>query len=122
MDPLKVLLVDDEEDFVLTVEERLRRRGICAEALTSGAAALQRLERCDFDVVIVDVRMPGMDGFELLRRIKAICPMAQVILLTGRRLLKESLAGIEQGAFDYLTKPIEIEDLVTAINRATSRG
>ena len=115
----RVLLVDDEEELVSTLAERLQLRGIEAEGLTSGAEAVRRLEEQEFDVVVVDVKMPGMDGLELLKRIKDIRPAAQVILLTGRGSEKESQRGMEQGAFDYLIKPINIDDLIEKMKRAT---
>ena len=121
MGSFRVLLVDDEVELVTTLEERLQLRGIDAEALTSGAEAVRRLEEREFDVVVVDVKMPGMDGLELLRRIKTIRPEAQVILLTGRGSEKESQAGIQEGAFDYLIKPINIEDLVEKMKQAINR-
>jgi len=119
MGSLRVLLVDDEEELVSTVAERLELRGIDAEALTTGAAALQRLAEQKFDVVGVDVKMPGMDGLELLRRIKTMQPETQVILLTGRGSGTESRRGLEEGAFDYLIKPINLDDLIIKMRLAT---
>jgi DNA-binding response OmpR family regulator len=119
MGSLRVLLVDDEEELVATVAERLELRGIDAEALTTGEAALERLTARKFDVVVVDVKMPGMDGLELLRRIKTMQPEIQVILLTGRGSGKESQRGLEEGAFDYLIKPINIDDLIIKMRQAT---
>jgi DNA-binding response OmpR family regulator len=119
MGSLRVLLVDDEEELVSTVAERLELRGIDAEALTSGAAALERLAEQKFDVVVVDVKMPGMDGLELLKRIKTMQPETQVILLTGRGSGKESQRGLEEGAFDYLIKPINLDDLIIKMRLAT---
>ena len=121
MSDFRVLLVDDEEELVSTVAERLELRGIEAEACTSGTAALQLLEQQEFDVVVVDVKMPGMDGLELLRRIKTIRPKSQVILLTGRGSGKESQRGLAEGAFDYLIKPINIDDLIEKMKQATGR-
>jgi len=121
MRSLRVLLVDDEEELVSTVAERLELRGIEAEALTTGTAALERLAEQNFDVVVVDVKMPGMDGLELLRRIKTMQPGTQVILLTGRGSGKESERGLEEGAFDYLIKPINIDDLIIKMKQATGR-
>jgi len=121
MNTFRVLLVDDEEELVTTVAERLQLRGYHAEAVGNGADALKRIEEEPFEVVVVDVKMPGMDGLELLRRIKAIDSEAQVILLTGRGSEKDSQAGIEEGAFDYLIKPINIEELIKKMKQATGR-
>jgi DNA-binding response OmpR family regulator len=118
MGALRVLLVDDEVEFVTTIEERLRLRGIDAEAVTSGADAVRRLEEREFDVIVVDMKMPGMDGLELLRQIKATRPAARVILLTGRGSEQESQAGMQQGASEYLVKPINIDDLIAKMKLA----
>ncbi|MEW5701800.1 MAG: response regulator [Candidatus Zixiibacteriota bacterium] len=118
MGALRVLLVDDEAEFVSTVEERLRIRGIEAEALTSGAEAVRRLTEREFDVVVADMRMPGMDGLELLRQVKKIRPATRVILLTGRGSEQDSESGLEHGASDYLIKPINIDDLIDRMKKA----
>jgi len=118
MDRMKVLLVDDEEDLISTLAERLELRGIAAEAATTGAEAVDLVNEKEFDVVVVDVKMPGMDGLEVMRRIKARRPHMQVILLTGRGSEQESQAGLEEGAFDYLVKPINIEDLIQKMREA----
>jgi len=121
MSALRVLLVDDEEELVFTLEERLQLRGMCAEAFTSGAEALKRIAQQEFEVIVVDVKMPGMDGLELLRQIKTLRPAAQVILLTGRASENESRLGLEQGAFAYLIKPINIDELIKKMEQAVSR-
>jgi len=122
MSQVRVLLVDDETDLIEIVEERLRLRGIEAAVSNSGHDALARLRECEFNVVVVDVRMPTMGGLELLERIKKICPKTQVILLTGRGSEEESKMGIARGAFDYLIKPVNINDLIATLERAVTAG
>ena len=115
---MRVLLVDDEEELVLTLSERLVLRGIDAVGVTTGVDALSRIKDSEFDVVVMDVKMPGMDGLEVMRAMKSIRPGIQVILLTGRGSEKESEIGLQQGAFDYLVKPINIEDLIAKMKEA----
>jgi DNA-binding response OmpR family regulator len=114
----KVLLVDDEEELVDTLTERLMLRGIETVGVISGAEAIRSVKEREFDIVVLDVKMPGMDGLEVLREIKRIRPKAQIILLTGRGSAKESQMCLEQGAFDYLIKPINIEDLIQKMKDA----
>ncbi|GAB4348819.1 MAG: response regulator [Candidatus Abyssubacteria bacterium] len=118
MDQLRVLVVDDEEELVQTLVERLQLRNIDAEGVTTGSDAMERLQEREFDVVILDVKMPGIDGLDLLRRIKKLRPSLNVILLTGRGSARESEIGLEEGAFDYLVKPINIEDLIKRMKEA----
>ena len=118
MEKLKVLLVDDEEELVYTLEERLQLRGIDAEGVTSGEEALKRLQEKEFNVVILDVKMPGMKGLDVLEEIKRDYPTTEVILLTGRGSIKESQDGIKAGAFDYLIKPVNIDDLIAKMRDA----
>lgn len=117
---LRVLLVDDEEELVSTVKERLILRGIEADGVTTGAEALERIKNREFDVAVLDVKMPGMGGLDLLRRLRSVCPKMQVILLTGRGSEKESETGLKEGAFDYLMKPINIENLIEKMKQAAS--
>lgn len=118
MEKWKALLVDDEEDFVTTLAERIALRGIKAATVTSGEEALERIESDPPKVVVVDVIMPGMGGLEVLKQIKSSHPEIQVILLTGRGSTKEGIEGMRLGAYDYLMKPIKIEDLMTKIKEA----
>jgi len=118
MKNLKILLVDDEEEFVTTLAERLELRGLQARAALNGEAALQMIEADTPEIVILDVMMPGIGGFEVLRRIKAQHPQLPVILLTGRGSTKEGIKGMQQGAFDYLMKPLNIEELIKKIQEA----
>jgi DNA-binding response OmpR family regulator len=118
MDQLRVLVVDDEVELVQTLIERLQLRGIDAEGATTGSEAMERLEGREFDVVVLDVKMPGIDGLDLLRKIKKLRPTLNVILLTGRGSDRESQIGLGEGAFDYLVKPINIEDLIKRMKDA----
>jgi DNA-binding response OmpR family regulator len=118
MKNLKILLVDDEEEFVTTLAERLELRGLQARAALNGEAALQMIEADTPEIVILDVMMPGLGGFEVLRRIKAQHPQLPVILLTGRGSEKEGVKGMQLGAFDYLMKPLNIEELIKKMQEA----
>lgn len=119
MSTLSVLVIDDEEDFVETLVNRLRRRKINARGVTSGEAALETLARDGFDVVLLDIKMPGgMDGIETLREIRKRWPLVSVILLTGHASMETSVEGIQIGAFDYLLKPVKLEDLLVKIASA----
>ncbi len=118
MKNLKILLVDDEEEFVTTLAERLELRGLQARAALNGEAALQMIEADTPEIVILDVMMPGIGGFEVLRRIKAQHPQLPVILLTGRGSEKEGVKGMQLGAFDYLMKPLNIEELIKKMQEA----
>ena len=118
MKNLKILLVDDEEEFVTTLAERLELRGLQARAALNGEAALQMIEADTPEIVILDVLMPGLGGLEVLRRIKAQHPKIPVILLTGRGSEKEGIKGMELGAFDYLMKPLNIDELIKKMQEA----
>ncbi len=118
MDSLKVLLVDDEEDFVTTLAERLQMRGIEAQIATNGETALSLIETSPPQVVVLDVMMPGLGGADVLKRIKARHPQIPVILLTGHGSIREGTDGLRQGAYDYLVKPIDIEELISKMQDA----
>ena len=115
----RVLVVDDEEDFLETLVNRLNKRDIDTTGVQSGEAALEVMGKKLFDVVILDIKMPGgMDGIETLREIKKIQPLAEVLLLTGHASVETSIEGMKLGAFDYLLKPIRLEDLMTKLAQA----
>jgi len=125
MDKLRVLLVDDEEELVFTLAERLKIRGVDAQAVTSGKAALEAIEQRSFDVVLLDVKMPGLGGLDVMRRIKSKDRKVQVILITGHGSAEDGAQGMQSGAFDYVMKPININDLLTrlqAAGQATREG
>lgn len=121
MGRLRVLIVDDEEELVSTLTERLALRDIDADGAVNGADALKRIQEKDYDVVVLDVKMPGLDGLEVMRKMGAMRPKMQVILLTGRGSERESRIGIEEGAFDYLVKPVDIEDLIQKMREAVNK-
>ncbi len=114
----KVLLVDDEEEFVETLAERMRNRGMDVATTTSGADALDRVDAEDFDVVVLDLKMPGIDGLEALKRIKRRRPDIQVVLLTGYATVEKGVEAIKEGALEFLEKPIDLASLTEAIHRA----
>ena len=115
---IDVLLVDDEKDFRQILAKRLKRRGIHVREADRGETALQMLAESPVDVVILDVKMPGMDGIECLRRIKETQDLTEVIMLTGHADIQGGVEGIKAGAFDYLSKPVELEHLVRKIKQA----
>jgi DNA-binding NtrC family response regulator len=114
----KVLLVDDETDFVEILVKRLRKRKLDVRAASSGQQALDMLAESPSDVVVLDVKMSDMDGIETLRRIKKISPGIEVIMLTGHADVEVAMQGMELGAFDYLMKPIDIDDLLYKLQDA----
>jgi DNA-binding NtrC family response regulator len=117
-----VLIVDDEEDFLETITKRLNKRQVDASGARSGEEALKFLKEKTFDVVILDIKMPGgMDGIEALREIKKIQPLVEVILLTGHASVETSIEGMKLGAFDYLLKPIKLEELLKKIAQAIEK-
>ena len=115
---MRVLLIDDEEELVSTLEERLMLRGIDVEGVTSGADAIGRVQLVKFDVVVLDMKMPGIGGLEVMRRIKREQPGIKFLLMTGRGSLEEGEEGMQEGAFAYLLKPINIEDLMKKMMEA----
>ncbi|NJB68068.1 DNA-binding response OmpR family regulator [Desulfobaculum xiamenense] len=119
--PTRVLLVDDEHDFRELMTKRLGKRGVDVLAVPGGREALAALEAATFDVVILDVRMPGMDGIETLREMRRIGTEAQVIMLTGHASLEAAHQGMALGAFDYLLKPVGISELLFKIQDAMAR-
>jgi len=118
MSNLKVFIVDDEEEFVTTLAERLELRGFKAQIATDGENALHLIETDPPHVVVLDVMMPGMGGLEVLQRIKELNPQTPVILLTGHGATKEGIEGMRLGAFDYLMKPLSIDDLIKKMQEA----
>jgi DNA-binding NtrC family response regulator len=118
MAPLRVLLIDDEEELVSTLAERLKLRGIAVEGVTSGADAFGHFQEKKFDVVVLDMKMPGIGGLEVMRRIRKEQPGVKFVLMTGRGSLEEGEEGMKEGASAYLLKPINIEDLIEKMMEA----
>jgi DNA-binding NtrC family response regulator len=117
----RILLVDDEEQFVLALSERLTLRGYDVTASLSGEDAVEKVKQYNYEVVILDVAMPGLDGVDTLREVKKIKPLTEVIMLTGHATVETAIEGMKLGAIDYLVKPCETEELVTKINKAHQR-
>ena len=114
----RVLIVDDEEEFVQALSERLTIRDYDVTASLSGEDALDKLRHYNFDVVILDVKMPGKDGVDVLKEMKGIKPLTEVIMLTGNATVESAIEGMRYGAYDYLMKPCETDDLIKKINLA----
>ncbi|MBK8974336.1 MAG: sigma-54-dependent Fis family transcriptional regulator [Planctomycetes bacterium] len=117
----RILVVDDEESVRYFVQRGLRRRGYALEVAPDGAAALAQFERAPADLVLLDLRMPGMDGFELLDRLRALDPDVAVVVMTAFGTVENAVAALRRGAFDFVTKPFEIDELKLSIDRALSR-
>ncbi|WP_022662520.1 response regulator [Paucidesulfovibrio longus] len=121
MNKVKVLVVDDERDFVKLFVKRFVMRNLDVDGVTSGQEALEYLRENPVDVIVLDVKMPGMDGLETLKEIKKRCPQVEVIMLTGHGSVKSGIQGISLGAYDYVLKPFKIEDLLERILKAYER-
>jgi DNA-binding NtrC family response regulator len=118
----KLLMIDDEESFVSALSKRLAVRDIEVIPAFSGQEGLKRLaEDTSIEVALLDVKMPEMDGIETLKRIKAIHPLVEVIMLTGHATFETAIQGMKLGAFDYLMKPCEIDDLITKLEAAKKK-
>jgi DNA-binding NtrC family response regulator len=114
----KVLLVDDEEEFVETLAERMRNRGMDVATSNSGGDALDLIDQEPYDVVVLDLQMPGMDGLEALARIKKRKPDIQVVLLTGHATVQKSVEAMKQGALEFIEKPVDLSKLQEVIHAA----
>lgn len=117
-----VLLVDDEAPFLETMTKRLEKRNLDVKTALSGQSALETLEKNpSIDVIILDVKMPGMDGIETLRKIKAGYPLSEVIMLTAHATVESAIEGMKLGAFDYLMKPCDMDQLMGKVHEATQK-
>ena len=121
-DRISLLLVDDEIAFVEVLSKRLARRGIQVTKAFSGTEGIQVLRKQDFDVAVVDLKMEDMDGIEVLKIFKKMAPEVPVIMLTGHGSAQSAEEGLKYGAFDYLTKPYELDDLICKIKEAVRHG
>jgi DNA-binding NtrC family response regulator len=115
---IKLLLVDDEEGYVNVLSNRLLRRNMNVTKTVNGSQAIQALRKENFDVAVLDLKMEGMDGIEVLKVFKKMYPKMAVIMLTGHGSEKAAKEGIEFGAYDYLTKPCELDELLAKIREA----
>ena len=114
----KILLVDDEVVFTKNMSKLLTNRGYHVTAVNSGDNAIRSLQEQGFDVIVLDLKMPGMDGIATLKEIKKLGLFTQTLILTGHGSIDTALEAIKLGAYDYLTKPCEIDELVTKIEGA----
>jgi DNA-binding NtrC family response regulator len=117
----RLLIVDDEEQFVEALSERLSMRDYDVTTSLTGEDAIEKITNYNFDVVILDVRLPGIEGTAVLREIKNLKPLTEVIMLTGHGTVEMAIEGMKLGAFDFLMKPCETEDLTLKIDKANDR-
>ncbi len=113
-----VLIVDDEEEFREMTVKRLNKRDLECESASNGDIALEMVAKKNYDVILLDVKMPGKDGIETLREIKKMSPLTEVVMLTGHASVESGINGIKYGAFDYLMKPIDLDPLFEKLNAA----
>ena len=118
----RILLIDDEAQFVAATAKRLRRRGFSVLEAPSGPEGLRLVGESQVDVVVLDVVMPGMDGIQALREIRMRFPAVVVIMLTGHADMEAAISGMAMGAYDYLMKPADLEDLVRKLREAGQRS
>jgi len=117
----KVLLVDDERDFLAALGKRLGKRGVIVTEAHTGEEAVARMAENPADVVVLDMKMPGMGGMRTLQEIKRVHPFVEVIMLTGHASLDSAIQGLECGAFDYVMKPMDFDKLFHRIQDAYTR-
>ena len=117
----KVLLVDDEQDFLETLSSRLEMRGLKVSAVTSGEQAIAVAKEQEYDAIVVDLSMPGIDGLETLKRIKADNPNAEIIMLTGHGSVASGVEAMKLGAGDFLQTPVELTELMSKIGEAKGK-
>ena len=121
MSLFSVLVVDDEEEFREMAVKSLKKRDLECFSAPDGDTAIEMVKETNYDVVLLDVKMPGRDGIETLREIKALVPMVEVVMLTGHASVESGINGIKFGAFDYLMKPIDVDVLVEKLSAAYER-
>jgi DNA-binding response OmpR family regulator len=117
-----VLLVDDEAEFIGTLAERLELRGIVARVAHDGEAALKAVAENEPHVMVLDVMMPGLKGLDVLQRVKEEHPAVQVVLLTGQGKTRDGIDGMRFGAYAYLMKPLDLEELIRTLHEAVHAG
>ena len=121
MQKLRILVVDDEEELVHALVERLQLRGMDAHGVVTGKEALERIRNESFNVVLLDVKMPGLGGLKVIQEIKSQRPCVQVIMLTGHSSAQDAERGRQLGAFEYLQKPVNIDRLCQILRAAALR-
>ena len=115
---IRVLIVDDEEEFAQALAERLMLREYDVTTSFDGSDAIEKATQYNFDVIILDVRMPGVNGVDVLKEIKAVKPLTEIIMLTGHATVESAIEGMKVGAYDYLMKPCETDELIGKIQDA----
>ena len=120
MDATRVLIVDDEEDFANALSERMRNRGLEADTAFNGPDAIKLVKSHSYDAIVLDLAMPGMDGIETLKRMLAVNANLQVIILTGQATVSKGVEAVKEGAFEFLEKPVRLDELVGKIGQAKS--
>jgi DNA-binding NtrC family response regulator len=118
MEEMKLMLVDDEERFLSTTAKLLARKGFKVFTALSGSEALDHLKQHNIHVVILDVKMPGMDGIAILKEIKRSFPLVEVVMLTGHGTVESAVEGLKSGATDFLSKPMDIDELILKAREA----
>ncbi|MCJ2163277.1 MULTISPECIES: response regulator [unclassified Pseudodesulfovibrio] len=121
MSDIRVLLIDDEVDYITTLAKRLDRRGLSISLAGGGGQALELMARETFDVVLLDIKMAGMDGIKTLSEIKQRHPQVEVIMLTGHANTNLVISSLAMGAYDYLMKPVDVDALILKIEDAAAR-
>lgn len=118
---MHILVVDDEREFLELMNNRLQKRGFTVSVAANGDDALTMVESGNYDAMVLDVKMPGTDGIEVLRRVKQMKPDLPVLLLTGHASIEAAMTGVESGAVDYLLKPVPINDLIMRLKDIAAR-
>ena len=122
MEKASIMLVDDEVSFVEALARRLQTRDLSVATAFSGEECLEMLKsKKEIDVIVLDIRMPGMDGIETLRNIKRTSPLIEVLMLTGHATVESAIDGMKLGAFDFLMKPCDIDELVSKVSDAARK-
>ncbi|MDD3813672.1 MAG: response regulator [Desulfocapsaceae bacterium] len=121
MTKIKLLIVDDEIEFAETLAERMELRGIATQTANNGKEALEMVHSSPPDLVILDLKMPDMSGLEVLQSIKSMHPSIEVIMLTGHGSTASGIEGMEKGAFDYIMKPVDLNDLLEKLKLANEK-
>jgi DNA-binding response OmpR family regulator len=117
----KVLLVDDEEEFLRTLSQRLEMRGLKVTGATRGEVAVDLADKQNFDAIVIDLAMPGMDGLETLKKIKESHPDAEIIMLSGQGSIKTGIEAMKLGAEDFLEKPVDMKELLSKIGEMKNK-
>jgi two-component system, OmpR family, response regulator len=118
MEEIRMLLVDDEDDFRITLTNRLKLRKIDITDVANGKEAIDLVRQKSFDVAVIDVKMPGIDGIETLKQIKQLQPAIEIVMLTGHASIESGMEAMKLGAYDYVMKPCDIDELLIKTGEA----